>query len=366
MISAKIVADSKNKQGDRITTYILTYPRIIHAELMTHRLFSRNSASSRAIPLERMIKSIKENPFIPLAFQLDHSGMQGNQYIEDPGLIKCQKERWIGYSLDACENAEAFNKGIHGMTNKTGRREDFKMELRPNTGVTKQLCNRLLEPFAMHTVLVTATEYNNFFDLRCPRYTLDKKTYFNSWKDLVKNEMIEKKACRDVIEELESYSFLQKIKCSESFAEIHIQTLAEAMWDARNESKPKSLKPGEWHIPFGDKIDIRKFEADEQIEIPAEQQESFRIQVSTARCARLSYMTYDGEINYKKDIDFHNRLLKDKHFSPFEHCAKTMNSHEYYTHYKGILEVNPIDNGTLGWSRNFKGFIQYREIIDNQ
>ena len=68
-IEAKIVADSINKQGDRITTFLLTYPRFIHSELMTHRMFSRNSASSRAIPFEKMVKDVLENPFIPIAWQ---------------------------------------------------------------------------------------------------------------------------------------------------------------------------------------------------------------------------------------------------------------------------------------------------------
>ena len=68
-ISAKILADSISPQGMRITSYLLTYPRFIHAELMTHRLFSRNSASSRAIPFEKMVKMVQEDPFIPIAWQ---------------------------------------------------------------------------------------------------------------------------------------------------------------------------------------------------------------------------------------------------------------------------------------------------------
>ena len=68
-ISAEIIADSINTFGDRITTYLLTYPRFIHAELMTHRMFSRNSASSRAIPFKRMLQMVEEDPFIPIAWQ---------------------------------------------------------------------------------------------------------------------------------------------------------------------------------------------------------------------------------------------------------------------------------------------------------
>lgn len=68
-ISAKIVADSVDSRSNRIITYLLTYPRFIHSELMTHRMFSRNSASSRAIPFEKMIQMIKEDPFTPIAWQ---------------------------------------------------------------------------------------------------------------------------------------------------------------------------------------------------------------------------------------------------------------------------------------------------------
>jgi thymidylate synthase ThyX len=83
MIQAKIVADSLNPQGDRLTTFIVTFPRIILAEFNTHRMFSRNSASSRAIPFDKMVKSVQENPFIPIVWQKDHKGMQGKEYLTD-------------------------------------------------------------------------------------------------------------------------------------------------------------------------------------------------------------------------------------------------------------------------------------------
>ena len=167
-INAQIVADSINQMGDRITTYLLTYPRFIHAELMTHRLFSRNSASSRAIPFEKMVKMVEEDPFIPIAWQKDHSGMQGTEYFtnekfridigdefeyrEDIQLATKEfKIRWFEVRDNAINVARGMN----------------------NLGLTKQLCNRLLEPFMWHTVLLTATEFSNFFKLRCPEYTID-------------------------------------------------------------------------------------------------------------------------------------------------------------------------------------------------
>ena len=378
-INAKIVADSINKQGDRITSFVLTYPRMINSELMTHRLFSRNSASSRAIPFEKMVDGIVKDPFVPVAWQIDHPGMQGKKYITDPELIKSTNERWIGYSLYACENATRMNNGLMQYVNKkgTGLREDFEWIPIEETNVTKQLCNRMLEPYAWHTVLVTATEYDNFFELRCPIYRVGDKT-FKSWRDLILYNLNDLKANRDVIESLENTSILDRLMKSESLAEIHIQLLAEAMWDALNKNKPNLLMEGAWHLPFGDRIDVTKFESDNQIEIPSDQIMSFKLKISTARCAKLSYMTFDGKIDYEKDLKFHDRLLNDRHFSPFEHCARAMSDFEYITHIKGVsLSYNKgleegkcrigqfaFKDNSLGWSRNLKGFIQYRELID--
>ena len=84
MYKCEIIADSLSPQGNRLTTFKLTYPRIIHSELMTHRVFSRNSASSRAIPFEKMVKMVEEDPFIPIAWQKDHKGMQGSEYAQYP------------------------------------------------------------------------------------------------------------------------------------------------------------------------------------------------------------------------------------------------------------------------------------------
>jgi len=167
-----------------------------------------------------------------------------------------------------------------------------------------------------------------------------------------------------------------------SQAEIHIQALAEAMWDVMNESTPKELKSGEWHIPFGDKIDSKKlldavcnnrsvFRSTENKET-----ERGKIQVATARCARLSYMTFDGEIDYEKDIKLHDQLLSSKHMSPFEHCARVMSKEEYSQFLKTfpgnddsfLLTSNGYDRTITaeeGWCNNFRGFIPYRYLIEN-
>lgn len=157
------------------------------------------------------------------------------------------------------------------------------------------------------------------------------------------------------------------LNIDKSGAEIHIQALAESMWDARNESTPQELKAGEWHIPFGENLNKQFINISEQI--PSEA----TIKISTARCARLSYMTFDGDIDYQKDIDMHDKLLKDRHGSPFEHCARTMTEEEYYTYTKGQATYIDSEGMNLGyqyfpesangWCDNFRGFVSYRKLL---
>lgn len=87
------------------------------------------------------------------------------------------------------------------------------------------------------------------------------------------------------------------------------------------------------------------------------------IKIATARCARLSYMTFDGEVDYEKDIQLHDRLLADRHHSPFEHCAKALTEDEYNYLYKSI---GPNEKHfQTGWCDNFRGFMSYRHIVEN-
>ena len=377
-ISAKIVADSIDPRGNRITTFVLTYPRFIHAELLTHRLFSRNAASSRAIPFKKMVEDIENDPFIPIAWQKDHKGMQGVEYITDPVKIDDCVETWLLARNKAIRESKDLNN-LHG--------------------VTKQLCNRLLEPFQWYTCLVTATEFDNFYELRCPRYQHQNGKIFKSWKDLVSNAF-KSGASRDWVDGLEETSQLERIKISTSGAEIHIQALAEAMWDAKNESLPNQLKAGEWHIPFGNRIDITtksKIVSQEYNRLIEKYDDPMsnclptidlrdlinplKVKIATARCARLSYMTFDGEIDYEKDIKLHDQLIGPPfHASPFEHCCRVMSDEEYETFVKGRLDrlgefIERYEEGYLenlfipdqiqGWCNNVRGFIQYRYLLEN-
>lgn len=345
-IEAQIVADSISPQGHRITSFLLTYPRFIHGEIMTHRMFSRNSASSRAIPVENMLRMVEEDPFIPIAWQKAHKGMQGTEYFTEDKTIHALQTDWLRARDKAVEYATYLNE-----------RE-----------VTKQLCNRLLEPFMWHTVLVTATDWENFFELRCPQYYFEPSNkYFRSKKDFVKEWSATFKVGLDIPNEasVDSWSFEQwQERFNHSQAEIHIQALAESLWDAMNDSTPKELKAGGWHIPFGDRIDgnLLVYNSENTQIGNIENINKLKIQIATARCARLSYMTFDGEIDYEKDIKLHDRLLKEGHFSPFEHCARAMNDDEYYLFSKGMDGQKSHEQG---WCNNYRGWVQYRYLIEN-
>ncbi len=144
MISAEIIADSVHPTGNsRLTTMRLTYPRFVHSEFMTHRMFSRNAASSRAIPFKRMVKAVLQDPAYPVEWGSNKPGMQAGKSIRFPFLAKAI---WTA----ALYAAAAFALALHGL------------------GLHKQIVNRLLEPFCFITVLVTGTDeaWSNFFWLR--------------------------------------------------------------------------------------------------------------------------------------------------------------------------------------------------------
>jgi len=286
-IQAKIIADSINSYNNsRLTTFIVKFPRIILSEVNTHKMIGKCSASSRARPFKLAVREVKENPFIPLEFQENHKGMQG-----DKNLTGWRK--WTAIKLWLL----ARNLAVISAT------------LLNKINVTKQLSNRVIEPFMWHTALLTATEWENFFALR-----------------------------------------------AHSATEIHFQKLAYLMLVEYNKSIPEIKNPIdlnypsgkfeledfvninpdlEWHLPFSDKMpeDISKIE---------------KIKISVARAARLSYVSFDGETNAQKDFAIYDKLLGDnpKHCSPAESAA-----------------FPTKDDKFIG---NLKGWWQLRKIISNE
>lgn len=301
-IDATIIAHSRNEFGDKIVTFVATFPRIVLAEFNTHRMLSRNSASSRAVPFEKMFKRVEENPFIPIKWMKDHKGMQGNEFFEKPEEINKRVNEWLKVRDYTIKRAKELNQ----------------------LGVTKQIVNRLLEPFMWHTVIVTGTDWENFTALR-----------------------------------------------ADPPAEIHIQDLAYKMIDELNASTPKQLKAGEWHIPFGDNIDEDRLDftlengnmASDYVGLI----EKTKVKIATARCARVSYFNFEGKDDYEADIKLYDRLSKVGHWSPFEHCAKAMDYFEYdhhcVDHYNPKTDRIETEYGRCG---NFRGFIQLRKTFENE
>jgi len=360
MIQATVVADSINIFGDRIISMLVTMPRIVLSELNTHRMLSKNSASSRAIPFKKMVEAVRTNPFIPIAWQKDHRGMQGKEYLDN---LK-------GSSLDEQFNdnfsAREILNGIWADDSNVGRPGgsalyhmiEIATELN-RYGATKQLANRLLEPFMWHTILITATEWDNFFALRCPRYT-------HNWGvERSRKDYSEKYVTKD-------YTELDWLKINKGQAEIHMMAVAEAIWDAKNASVPKLLQPGEWHIIFENKLDINaltsvafknaKFGVGAQHELDDYVFDT-KLKVTTSMGARTSFTVIgeEKEVSYERLVEIHDEMFRANpfHASPFEHNAQAMGEEEYDKF--GKITDNIIDPG---WCRNFKGFIQYRHFVE--
>lgn len=143
MYSVRVLADSINPRDIRLTALELIYPRIIHSEFMTHRVFSRNAASNRAIPVTKLLSVVRSEPFIPLSWPTNQKGMVGGENLTGLQAELAEKE-WLFARDDAAYHASILT----------------------NLGVHKSIPNRLIEPFQWITVICSSTEWANFFNLR--------------------------------------------------------------------------------------------------------------------------------------------------------------------------------------------------------
>lgn len=262
---AKIIEDSIATNGKRLVTMQLRYQRFIHAEFMTHRVFSRNASSSRAIPVAKMLEQVRNDPAMPVHWGKNQAGMQADEALVTPELT---------YAIDAWH--EAANKAA-----------DIAEHM-STIGLHKQVANRILEPFQFINVVVTATEWDNFFELRTHRD-----------------------------------------------AQPEFQVLAHEMKRVMDTSVPTVRHIGEWHLPYVQVDERRMYPVDIQI------------QMSAARCARVSYLKHDNsKPNVEDDIALYNRLVTSKpsHASPIEHQATPFSKASYA-------------------SNNFWGWEQYRATI---
>ncbi len=239
MITVEILADSINPAGNRITTGLWTYPRFIHSEIMTHRMLVKNSASSRAIPVTKMIQAIRDNPAMFEQYGRANKGMEAQELMED-GEIAAFEDAWKEAGKACAEFASDWGKDT-----------------------AKQIVNRILEPWMHMTVVITGTDWHNFFALR-----------------------------------------------ANHAAQPEFQVLAYRWLDAYLKSEPVRKEWGEWHLPI---TSLR-----EQCVYPTEA----LLKISTARCARTSYTNHDKVYDVPKDFATHDGLLKSGHMSPTEHQAQ--------------------------------------------
>jgi thymidylate synthase ThyX len=285
MINAKIIADSKF--GDvRLTTVELVYPRIIHGELMTHRLFSRNASSSRAVPVKRRVEDIKDNGYKPAIWRLNQKGMQPKGEPATGLKAKTANFIWEMHRIVSTSSMMAL----------------------ANLGIAKELGNRLGEAHELIKVVVTATEWDNFFELR-----------------------------------------------NHPDAQLEIQTLAREIKHAMDTSATVIKREGEWHLPY--------ITAEEEITVD---NKVLLAKMSAARCARVSYNLHDGaKPNVEKDLQLFSQLIESKpmHASPVEHQAVFYRDLMNNGWREGVSHVDR--NGNI-WSGNFKGCIQFRKIIEQR
>lgn len=174
---AKVLADSLSPSpaGYRLTTLEATFPRFVLAEFNTHRVFSRNSASSRAIPIVKQLRRVLEDPYVPIEFGSNQPGMQAGPALGGEKMEAAEREwlrarddavrRVLGLVTDpdafsADENLLEILQQVEGVIRDRTQPSEW-------LNVHKQVANRLLEPFMWHTVIVTATEWDNFWNLRC-------------------------------------------------------------------------------------------------------------------------------------------------------------------------------------------------------
>ena len=267
-ITAKVIEDSIADHGVRLTTLQLCYPRFIHAEFMTHRVFSRNASSSRAIPVAKMIEQVRNDPAMPIHWGQNQAGMQANEELR-PLAREGAKQLWVQAARDAAAVAQVM----------------------ADIGLHKQVANRILEPYQYMHVIVTATEWDNFFELR-----------------------------------------------AHPDAQPEIHALALVMKHAFAESRPITLLEGQWHLPY-----VTRAELAEHFD-----NMDLLLKVSAARCARVSYLTHDGQTpSIEKDVALYERLVGGVplHASPIEHQA------------------TPMAEADL-WSGNFRGWMQNRKLVE--
>lgn len=266
MYDAQILADSISPKGVRLTTFQVTFPRFILAEFNTHRMFSRSSASTRAVPLIRQIDRVVNDPFIPERFPRNEPGMSNKEWLSGDEEVEA-RVCWLYAADRAVETAQRLSA--------------FK--------VHKQIAGRVMEPFMWHTVICTATDWNNFWHLRISA---------NAQPEMLRT--------------------------------------ATLMAHCYQMSTPVEVGFYEWHLP------LTGFPGDEGLD-------GYDLRrVAAARCARVSYLTHEGVRDVQADFDLFTRLVSNGHLSPLEHVATPNADDFYHANFKGWTQYRasiPFESG---------------------
>ena len=333
MYRAEVLCHSKPSEwdGPELMTALVEYPRIVLAEVVTHRKvydnfgecdtvtsdrtttddMSKNSASSRAIPLWKMIQKVWTDPYVPDRFSAAGKGMQGAGWLVD-GSDALARRSWLAASDDAIAHAlmmtttadadDIFNwvPGLHRALYARVRPAE-----QPSVGVHKQDVNRLLEPWAWVTQVLTADQFgwNNFYGLRC-----------------------------------------------DAAAHPAFQRVARMLYLRHRESSPEPLRYGQWHLPFVDLADRKDFvwlpEVGADLPDP--------IQFSAARTGWVSYENHDKDGTPDQMRNTFKRFLggTPKHGSPVEHQATPVD------------ERQPEAVPSL--RSNLRGWVQARKLVRDE
>lgn len=328
-ISVKIILDSISPEGKRLTTMHWRYPRFIHSEVMTHRLFSRNARSSRAVPGKTLIAELLNGAaVVPLHWGKNQRGMQA--FEEMPHVVEYVIKGEDGVDRSFFARREQFwESALNDAVTYAQRYESM--------GFHKQVYNRLLEPFLHIDTLVTATDFANFIWLR-------------DHKD----------------------------------AEPHIKILAQKVKEAMDASTPTLLQPGQWHLPYITAEDWKavalNLVGDDHGRLVTEFEVlPFLKQISAARCARISYKPFDGNASIEAELNRYQLLVSSDrvHASPVEHQATPdQQSYMRVQVQRDPSRANPDDNWEtveegMRWNYpqlhgNFTGWIQFRKTIPNE
>lgn len=314
--SAKVIAQSISPYGTKITTMHFREWRPIHSELMTHKMLGKSAGSSRARPSKAIIEQVRNEPMMPVEWGKNEPGMKARTLLsaEDTEHAKFV---WKNAATQAGILAEYLEK----------------------IGAHKQIVNRLLEPFTYIDVLVTGTEWNNFFYLR------DHEDADPSMRDLA-------------------------VKAKK----------------AMDEAVPTVLQPGEWHLPFIVPEDwdwAREYaEANYMFAGGDSYAKTVDIlrKISAARCARVSYKLFDGTTDHMKDLKLFEDLIVSQpvHASPSEHQATPMQPPTNEAKFGGVTVnrlvepstwepgITHVDRNGQFWSAFLRGWVQFRKLIPNE